>query len=189
MMFQTGAVTLRRDAAEPIKQRRRIVLSAGESAMNAPRDIMTEWESAIDGAEDVPESTGPMLSDPASPIAMCRRAGVKIGGHVRLAPPRPDRSAQRLASKVVKEGVFNAMRHTPDATGASKITQSDGDVNVTVRDDRRPKRASLCRASVTDRDGCGGKVREAVGDIYAGADTDGSLTLTATFLDGNREDK
>ncbi|GAA0410615.1 histidine kinase [Streptomyces luteireticuli] len=137
MVLQAGAIAVRKDASEPVKERCRIVSDAGRDAVEALREIVTLARTP--GPDDVPPAGRRYaLADLAPVIGRYRSGGHPVTVAVRISRVPPDPAAQDLAYKVVSEGLSNAARHARGAAVDIRIEQTDGEMVVAVRNGAPP---------------------------------------------------
>ncbi|MFF4607276.1 sensor histidine kinase [Streptomyces sp. NPDC001339] len=131
MVLQAGAIAVRKDASEPVKERCRLISEAGRDAVDALREIVTLAKTP-DPADTPPAGRRYVLTDLAPVIGRYRSGGHLITINVRISQSPPDPATQDLAYKVVTEGLSNAARHARGAAVSVRIDQTGTEVIVTV---------------------------------------------------------
>ncbi|MBH1938504.1 hypothetical protein I5Q34_30320 [Streptomyces sp. AV19] len=133
MVLQAGAIAVRKDAPEPVKERCRLISDAGRDAVEALREIVILAKTPDpDGVP--PAGRRYALADLAPVIGRYRSGGHRITIDVRISRA-PDPAAQDLAHKVVSEGLSNAARHARSAAVDIRIDQTDTEMIVAVRNE------------------------------------------------------
>ncbi|GAU65758.1 signal transduction protein [Streptomyces sp. NBRC 110611] len=137
MVLQAGAIAVRKDASEPVKERCRLISEAGRDAVDALREIVTLAKTP-DPADAPPAGRRYVLTDLAPVIGRYRSGGHRITVNVRISPSPPDPATQDLAYRIVTEGLSNAARHARGAAVDVRIDQTHTEVTVTVRNEAPP---------------------------------------------------
>lgn len=137
MVLQAGAIAVRKDVPQPVKERCRIVSDAGRDAVEALREIVALAKTP-DPGEVPPDGRRYALADLAPVIGRYRSGGHLITIDVRISRVPPDPAAQDLAYKVVAEGLSNAARHARSAAVDIRIDQTGAELTVAVSNEAPP---------------------------------------------------
>ncbi|WP_372409577.1 sensor histidine kinase [Streptomyces luteireticuli] len=135
MVLQAGAIAIRPDVSEPVKEQCQLIADAGEDAVHALREIVNVTHGSGPSAtgHEPPGEQRRTLADLAPLVGRYRDGGQQITVDAHTTSASLDPAAQDLAYKVVAEGLSNAVRHAPRAPVDIRITQTCTGLLVSVR--------------------------------------------------------
>ncbi|MFC5720731.1 sensor histidine kinase [Streptomyces gamaensis] len=136
MVLQAGAISVRPDVPEPVKEHCRLITDAGKDAVQALRemvDVVHGPRPAASEGPDGPAERRHTLADLAPLIRRYRDGGQQITVDAHTTSGSFEPKAQDLAYRVVAEGLSNAVRHAPGAAVDVGIIQTGTGLLVAVR--------------------------------------------------------
>lgn len=113
--------------------------AASAAAAETARGALTEMRSMLGVLRDDrnPLPLAPLSAPaPQETVAAAQRAGYPVTLATSGTPVAPPAAVQHALSRIVQEGVTNAMRHAPTATAISvRIAHSPDDVRIEISND------------------------------------------------------
>ncbi|HEX3738003.1 MAG TPA: histidine kinase [Solirubrobacterales bacterium] len=166
-----------------------VVREAAAAALEELRDVVGVLREGTDGETRRPQ---PTLADLPTLVEESRAAGARIEATLDLPAEAEDgggAAVGRTAFRIVQEGLTNARKHAPGASVRVRVSASEDDLTVEVRN-RAPLVPVLAPAlpgAGCGLIGLGERVELVGGELCHGIADDGDFVLAATLPWERRE--